>query len=163
MQSQAATVEQYLAELTPERQRIVGAVREVIIAHLDPDIEEGMGYGMIGYAVPHRVYPAGYHCNPKQPLPYAAIASQKQYVSVYLMGIYTGGVCGSGAPDADWFRQAWEATGRKANIGACCVRFKRLEDCALDVIGEAIRRLPARDYIARYEAERAAAKAGKRR
>jgi hypothetical protein len=106
---------------------------------------------MIGYYVPHRVYPAGYHCDPKQPLPFAAIASQKHYMSVYLMCVY-------GESDhAKWFQQAWAKTGKKLDMGKSCVRFKNVDDLALDVIGEAIRRVPAKKYIAMCEAARGAA------
>jgi hypothetical protein len=83
MQSKAATVEQYLASLPEDRRTALGAVRKVILNNLDKDFEEGMQYGMIGYYVPHRVYPAGYHCDPRQPLPFAGLASQKNYMSVY--------------------------------------------------------------------------------
>jgi hypothetical protein len=88
MQSKATTVEQYLAELPADRRAAIQAVRQVILKNLDKDYREGMGYGMIGYCVPHTVFPAGYHCDPKQPLPFAGLASQKNYMSVYLMGLY---------------------------------------------------------------------------
>src|SRR6516225_12362837 len=88
MQSKATTVQQYLSELRDDRRAAVEAVRQVILKNLDKDYAEGIQYGMIGYYVPHRVYPAGYHCDPKQPLPFAALASQKGYMSVYLMCIY---------------------------------------------------------------------------
>jgi hypothetical protein len=148
MPSKAATVEQYLFELPDDRRQAVEAVREVILANLDQDYEEGMQYGMIGYYVPHRVYPAGYHCDPKQPLPFAALASQKNYMSLYLMCVY------GDSPHAKWFQDAWAKTGKKLDMGKSCVRFKRLEDLALDVIGEAIRRVPARKYIEFCEAAR---------
>lgn len=141
MQSKAATVEQYLSELPEARRQAVEAVRQIILDNLDQDYEEGMQYGMIGYYVPHRVYPAGYHCDPKQPLPFAALASQKNYLSLYLMCIY------GDSSHARWFQEAWAATGKKLDMGKACIRFKKLEDLALDVIGEAIRRVPAKKYI----------------
>src|SRR6187401_3182018 len=88
MQSKAATVKQYLAELPPDRRAAVSAVRQVILKNLDKDYEEGMQYGMIGYYVPHRVYPAGYHCDPRLPLPFGGMASQKNHMSVYFMSLY---------------------------------------------------------------------------
>ena len=97
MQSKATTVSDYLASLPPDRRTAIEAVRKVILANLDKDYEEGMQYGMIGYYVPHRVYPAGYHCDPKQGLPFAGLASQKNYMSVYLMGLYCG--CVEGVSD----------------------------------------------------------------
>lgn len=145
MQSKATTVEQYLRELPPERREAISAIRGVILRNLDKDYEEVMQYGMIGYCVPHRIYPAGYHCDPRQPLPFASLASQKNHMAVYLMSIY--------GPDSDepWFRDAWMATGKKLDMGKCCVRFKRLEDVPLEVVGEAIRRVPAARWIEYYE------------
>jgi len=153
MQSKASTVEQYLAQLPEDRRSAIEAVRRVILAHLDGGYEEGMQYGMIGYYVPHRVFPAGYHCDPRQPLPFAALAAQKQYMSLYLMGIYGGNA--EDGTDASWFAEAWRRTGKKLDMGKSCVRFKRIEDVALEVVAEAIRRQPAQAYIARYQATRA--------
>src|SRR5207249_2797076 len=140
MQSTAKTVEQYLAELPPDRREAIAAVREVILLNLDPDYEEGMLYGMIGYYVPHHIFPAGYHCNPAQPLCYAGLASQKNHMSLYLMCEY------GNTNELKWFQEAWAKAGKKLDMGKSCVRFKRLEDVALDVIGEAIKRVPARTY-----------------
>ena len=153
MKSQAATVEEYLAGLPADRREALQAVREVILKSLDKDYEEGIQYGMIGYYVPHRVFPAGYHCDPKQPLPFAGLASQKNYMSLYLMGLYCG--CADGESDNEhsrWFREAWAKTGKKLDMGKACVRFKKLDDLPLQVIGQAIRRLPAKAFIRLYEA-----------
>ena len=145
MQSKAATVAAYLAELPADRRAAIEAVRQVILGSLDSGYEEGMQYGMIGYYVPHRLYPPGYHCDPKQPLPFAALASQKNYMSLYLGCVY------GDADHAARFHRDWAATGKKLDMGKSCIRFKRVEDLALDVIAEAIRRVPARKYIAYYE------------
>lgn len=152
MQSKAATVAAYLASLPADRREAIEAVRRVILKNLDKDYVEGMQYGMIGYAVPHSVYPPGYHCDPRQPLPFAGLASQKSHMSIYLANIYTGYGDRGAASDAEWFRREWAKTGKKLDMGKVCIRFKRVEDLALDVIGESIRRLPASVYIARYEA-----------
>lgn len=142
----ARSVDDYLASLPQERRQVLQAVRAVILRNLDPQIEEGLQYGMIGYAVPHRVYPSGYHCDPRQPLPFAALASQKNHMSLHLMCLY-------GAPEHEaWFSAAWRKTGKKLDMGKACLRFRRLDDLALDVLGEAIRRVPASAFIARYEA-----------
>ncbi|MCC7421087.1 MAG: DUF1801 domain-containing protein [Planctomycetaceae bacterium] len=146
MQSKAATVEQYLAELPDDRRAIVEPIRQVFLKNLSGGYEEGMQYGMIGYYVPHTLYPAGYHCDPKQPLPFACIASQKNYLSLYLMCVYDEGELGT------WFREAWAKTGKKLDMGKSCVRFKRLDDLPLDVVAEALRRMPAPKWIAHYEA-----------
>lgn len=144
MISKAATVAQYLAQLPPERRSAIEAVRRVILDNLDSGYAEGMSYGMIGYAVPHSIFPQGYHCDPKQPLPFAGLASQKQHMSVYLMCLY------GNAEHEKWFRTAWAKTGKKLDMGKSCVRFKKLDDLAIDVIGEAIRRVPAKVYIEHY-------------
>jgi uncharacterized protein YdhG (YjbR/CyaY superfamily) len=146
MQSKSTTVAQYLDELPPDRRAALEAVRATIRANMDPQLEEGMQYGMIGYYVPHRVFPQGYHCDPKQPLPYAALASQKQYMSIYLMTCYMSG------DDAQWLRDAWAAAGKKLDMGKSCIRFKRIEDVPLDVLGEAIRRVSVADHLAHYTA-----------
>jgi uncharacterized protein DUF1801 len=152
MQSKAATVDEYLASLPPDRRTTVAAIRKVILENLDPDYEEGMEYGAISYSVPHRVFPAGYHANPKVGLPFAAIASQKNYISIYLMGLYCG--CIEGVSDTalvKWFKDAWAKSGKKKlDMGKACIRFKKLDDIPLDVIGEAIRRVPARVYVDQY-------------
>ena len=148
MQSQATTVEQYLAELPEDRRAAIAAVRKVILKNLDKDFEEGMQYGGIGYFVPHRIFPAGYHCDPSQPLCYAGLASQKNYMSLGLMCVY------GSESHAKWFRTAWAKTGKKLDMGKCCIRFKKLDDVPLDVIGEAIRRVSAKKYIEIYVAGR---------
>jgi hypothetical protein len=146
MQSKATTVAQYLAELPADRRAAIEAVGQVIPQNLDRDYEEGVQYGMIGFYVPHRWFPAGYHCDPKQPLPFANLASQKNYMSLYMMGCYGDG------GEEDWFRKAWAKTGKKLDMGKSCIRFRKLDDLALDLIGESIRRMPAKKYIAIYEA-----------
>lgn len=145
MQSSAAFVEQYLESLPADRRIAIEAIRNVILANLDSDLEEGMQYGMIGYYVPHRIYPAGYHCDSKQPLPYAGLASQKNHMSIYMMTIY------SQPEHLKWFESAWKKTGKKLDMGKSCIRFKKLEDVALEVIGEAFKRVPASAYITTYE------------
>ncbi|TAH38077.1 MAG: DUF1801 domain-containing protein [Planctomycetota bacterium] len=154
MQSKATSVQQYLSELPADRRAIIEAVRKLILDNLDDDFEEGMQYGMIGYYVPHRVFPAGYHCDPRQPLPFAALASQKNYLSLYLMPSY-----GEGQQERS-FRQKWAKTGKKLDMGKCCIRFKKLEDLALDVIADAIRGVTPAEYIRSYQAAVPAARAG---
>jgi hypothetical protein len=145
MISKAQTVKDYLAELPPDRRAAIQAVRKVIRKNLDKGYKEGMQYGMIGYYVPHSIYPAGYHCDPRQPLPFAGLASQKNHMAVYLMCIY-----GNPAHEA-WFREAWAKTGKKLDMGKSCIRFKKLDDLALNVLGEAIARVPVQEFIGFYE------------
>ena len=145
MQSKATTVKAYLAELPDDRRAEIQAVRKVILANLDKDYAEGMQYGMIGYYVPHSIYPAGYHCDPKQPLPFVCLASQKNYMSLYMMTVY------GDSELATWFQTEWKKTGKKLDMGKSCIRFKKAEDLALDIIGEAIRRVPVKKHIEFYE------------
>ena len=145
MPNKPATVAEYLAALPEDRRRAVEAVRQVILKNLDQDFEEGIQYRMIGYYVPHRVYPAGYHCDPTQPLTYAGLASQKNHMSLYLMCIYGHNETNN------WFLKAYKATGKKLDMGKSCIRFKKLDDLPLDVIGQAIARVPVDKYIQAYE------------
>ena len=154
MKSSATTVKEYLASLPADRRTGIEAVRAVILKNLDKDYEESMMWGMIAYAVPHRVWPSGYHCDPKKPLLMCALASQKNNMTVYLMSVY-GGQAGTnggvGNPaEREWFERAWKATGKKLRMGGCCIHFKTLEDAALEVIGEAVRRMPAKVYVEQY-------------
>jgi len=154
MKSQGSTVEQYLSDLPEDRREAIAGVRRVILKHLPKGYQEGMQYGMIGYFVPHELYPAGYHCDPKQPLPFAGLGNQKNHMALYLFCLYTD----AGAMTA--FEEAWKATGKKLDMGKSCVRFKRLEDVPLEVVGKAIAGVPVKKFLERYEAERAAAGKG---
>ncbi|MEE8169277.1 MAG: DUF1801 domain-containing protein [Phycisphaerae bacterium] len=152
MQSKAKTVKQYLSELPKDRREAIQAVRGAILKNLPKGYEEGMLYGAIGYFVPHSVYPPGYHCDPRIPLPFAGLASQKNYMTLSLMCTY-----GDQEHDA-WFRKAWAKTGKKLDMGKSCVRFKKIDDVPLTVIGEAIRRVPAKKFIEHYESAIGAAR-----
>jgi hypothetical protein len=144
MRSDAATVDAYLAELPGERREAIEAVRRVILDNLPDGFVEGMQYGMIGYFVPLERYPETYN---GEPLSVAGLASQKRYMSLYLMCVYAD-------DDVSWFEERWTATGRTLDMGKSCVRFRRLEDVALDVVGEAIARTSVDDFIAQYERSR---------
>lgn len=140
MQSDAATVEEYLAELPADRREAIAAVRSVILEHLRPGFEEGIEYGMISYHVPLERHPDTYN---GRPLGLAALASQKRHMALYLMGVYADG-------DAR-FRERWTATGRKLDMGKSCVRFRRLDDVPLEVVGETIAETSVDDLIAAHE------------
>jgi hypothetical protein len=156
MQSKATTVARYLAELPPDRRQALAAIRSVILENLPEGYAEGMAYGMIGYHVPHDVYPAGYHCDPRQPLPFALLASQKNHMTLGLMCLYN-------EPSfEEWFRQAWSKTGKKLDMGKSCIRFKRLEDVPLAVIGRAVAKVPVKKFVAFYEAALGQRAAGRR-
>ena len=143
--SDARTPDEYLAALPEERRTIVSAVVDVIREHLPPGYEEGMGYGMLGWYVPLETFPDTYN---GQPLPLAGIASQKRHVSLYLNHVYAD-------PELEaWFRERWTATGKRLDMGKSCVRFTRLEDVPLDVVGEVIARADLPSLLARYQAAR---------
>ena len=143
MRSDAPTVDAYLGEVPEDRREAIAAVRSVILEHLPDGFEEGMQYGMIGYYVPLERFPDTYN---GEPLTVAALASQKRHMALYMMGIY-------GSDDA-WFRERWQATGHKLHMGKSCVRFRRLDDVPLDVVGEAIERISVDDLIAAHERAR---------
>ena len=145
MKTKAKTVNEYLRLLPPDRRKAISAVRDVILANLPKGYEECMQFGMIGYAVPHSLYPAGYHCKPSEPFPFASLGSQKNHMALYLMCAY------GDSKTNEWFRKAYAATGKKLDMGKSCVRFKKLEDLPLDVIGQVIARTPVKKYIACIE------------
>jgi len=145
MQSGAVMVESYLAELPEDRRQAVGAVRRVILDHLPPGFEEVMQYGMISYVVPLERYPDTYN---GQALAVASLANQKRHMAIYLTGVY--GEDGA----QEWLRERWATTGKKLDMGKSCLRFKRLDDLALDVVGEAIARTSVDDFLAAYERSR---------
>jgi len=146
VKSTATTVEDYLQSLPDDRRAVVATVGDVIVANLPPGFEEGMQFGMISYHVPLERYPDTYN---GQPLGIVALASQKNYMALYLMGVY------GDAAQARWFKERWQSTGKRLDMGKSCVRFKSLADVPLDVIGETVARTSVPDFIASYEANRA--------
>jgi hypothetical protein len=145
MTSKAKTVDEYLKSLPDDRREAISAVRKVILKNLPKGYEEGMQYGMIGYYVPHSIYPKGYHCDPKQPLPLAGLASQQNYMSLYLFCIYAS------EEHNEWFVGAYKASGKKLDMGKGCVRFKKLDDLPLDVVGKAFAQVPVKEHLKFYE------------
>jgi hypothetical protein len=146
MRSTANTVEEYLASLPDERRTAISAVRDTINANLPTGYEETMAFGMIGWGIPLADYPETYN---GQPLGIAALASQKNHMALYLMGLY------SDEPELAWFREQYDERGIKLDMGKSCVRFKRLDQVPLDVVGEVIAKIPPALYIERYEKARA--------
>jgi len=140
------TVAAYLAEQPPERREALAAIRKTIKANLPEGYAEGIQYGMIGYFVPHSVYPKGYHCDAKQPVPFMSLASQKQHMAVYLFCLYCN------ADDLATFQATWEADTGRLDMGKSCVRFRNLDDVSLKAIAEAVRATPVEKFIASYEA-----------
>jgi Domain of unknown function (DU1801) len=147
VRSDAATVEQYLAGLPEDRRAALETVRRVILDHLPEGFEEVVQYGMLSYVVPLERFPGTYN---GQPLAVASLANQKGYMSLYLMGVY------GDDGNQDWLRERWTASGKKLDMGKSCLRFRRLDDLAIDVVGEAIARTPVDQFVAAYERARAA-------
>lgn len=146
MPAKPTSVKAYLDGLPEDRRKALRAVRAAVNRGLPAGYEEGVQYGMIGWFVPHRLFPDGYHCDPKQPVPFAGLASQKRYMSLYLMCIYAD------EKHRRWFEKEWKKTGKKLDMGKSCIRFKSVDDLPLDVIQEAIARVPVEQFLARYEA-----------
>ncbi len=152
MSAKPATVAAYLAALPEDRRAAIDTVRQVILKNLDSGFAEGIGYGMIAYHVPHSRYPAGYHCDPKQPLGFAMLSSQKSHMSLHLMCLYN---CGDpnepGSKLMEWFRSDWAKSGKKLDIGKACLRFKKIDDLALDTIAKLFRKVTVDQWIATTE------------
>ncbi len=146
MKIEASNPEDYIAQLPEERQAVMEKLRQVIADNLPADFTEMMNYGMIGYVVPHSVYPAGYHVNPTLPLPFVNIASQKNFVGLYHMGIYAN-------PDLlEWFVSEFpKHCKRKLDMGKSCIRFKKMDDIPYELIGELISKMTAQEWIDIYE------------
>lgn len=147
MQSKATTVNAYLAELPEERQKALNEIRKVIRKNLPKGFQECMNYGMIGYVVPHSKYPAGYHCDPKLPLPFMGLASQKNFIAFYHMGIYA-------SPQLlKWFTDAYAKAGvGKLDMGKSCIRFKKADKIPFALLGELVSKMTPEHWIKQYEA-----------
>jgi hypothetical protein len=145
MRSDATSVEAYLTELPEERRQALETVRRVILEHLPQGYEEAMNWGMISYQVPLETHPDTYN---GQPLMYAALASQKRHMSLYLTGIYMDDTV------REDFEARYRATGKRYDVGKSCVRFRKLEDLPLDLIGEAVGRLGVEEFVERVESVR---------
>jgi uncharacterized protein YdhG (YjbR/CyaY superfamily) len=146
MQSKAATVDDYMAELPEDRQAAVSKLRKLIKKNLPKGFEECINYGMIGYVIPHKLYPPGYHCDPKLPLPFMNIASQKNFVAVYHMGVY------SDSKLLKWFTDAYAKAGvGKLDMGKSCIRFKNTDKIPYELIGELASKITPQQWINTYE------------
>jgi len=146
MTSKAATVEQYIKELPAERKEPVTKLRDTVLKNIPKGFKEVMSYGMLGYVVPHDLYPAGYHCDPKLPLPFVCIASQKNYIALHHMGIYA-------SPDIlKWFEAEYpKHSPSKLDMGKGCIRFKKPEHIPYKLIAELMKKMTVKDWIKKYE------------
>jgi len=146
MQSKATTPEQYLSELPEDRKEAMLKLRNAIKENLPQGFEEVISYGMLGYVVPHSIYPSGYHCNPKLPLPFINLASQKNFIALYHMGIYANKNLET------WFVSEYpKHVKTKLDMGKSCIRLKKMDDIPFDFIGELAAKVTVEDWISNYE------------
>lgn len=145
MRSSANTLDEYFASLPEDRKPAMTALRNSINKNIPKGFEERMSYGMVGWVVPHSIYPSGYHCDPKLPLPFVNIASQKNFIAVYHMGIY-------GSPELlKWFTTEFPKHSKaKLDMGKSCMRFKKPDDIPYKFIGELMKKMTVKDWIGQY-------------
>jgi uncharacterized protein YdhG (YjbR/CyaY superfamily) len=146
MTIEANSPEEYISKLPPERKAAIEKLHNIIMENLPEGFAKAVGYGMMGYVVPHSVYPAGYHCDPKQPLPFMGLASQKNFISFYHMGIYA-------EPQLmEWFIGEYSKMIKtKIDMGKSCIRFKKPEQIPYELIGELVRKISVEKWIEIYE------------
>lgn len=146
MLTKGNTVEEILSNVPEERRAAFNKLHEVIIKNLPEGFTPAISYGGLGYVVPHSRYPAGYHCKPSEPLPFAGIASQKNSINLYHMGIYAN-------PDLlNWFTTEYpKHCKRKLDMGKSCIRFKKIEDIPYDLIAQLMRKITVEQWIETYE------------
>jgi uncharacterized protein YdhG (YjbR/CyaY superfamily) len=147
MTIKANNPDEYIKKSPEERQAALTKLREIIKENIPEGFKEAMSYGMIGYVVPHDLYPGGYHCDPKLPLPFVSLANQKNFIALYHMGIYAN-------PELlEWWTTEYpKHAKRKLDMGKSCVRFKKMEDIPYDLIGELMRKITVQDWVDLYEA-----------
>ena len=146
MQSTAATIAQYLEELPEDRKVVMKKLYSTIKKNLPKGFKDVMQYGMISFVVPHSKYPEGYHCNPKDALPFMSLASQKNFIAVYHMGVYSDPILNK------WFTEAYEKAGvGKLDMGKSCVRFKKMDKIPVELVGELSSKVTPDEWITTYE------------
>jgi hypothetical protein len=146
MVSKAKNVAEYLKELPPDRELYLSKLRATILKNIPKGFEEVMSYGMIGYVVPHSIFPDGYHCNPSLPLPFITIASQKNFIALYHMGLYANPAL------LEWFIKEYPQHSKsKIDVGKSCVRFKKLDQIPYDLIAELLKKISVKDWITLYQ------------
>lgn len=147
MQIKATTPEEYIAQLPEERQAVIEKLRKILLENLPDGFEERISYGMLGYVVPHSIYPDGYHCDPKLPLPFINLASQKNYVALYHSGIYANQEL------LEWFKEEYPKHCKtKLDMGKSCIRFKKIDQIPYDLVKELSAKMTVDSWIELYEA-----------
>jgi hypothetical protein len=148
MQSNALTSEEYINSLPEDRKEVISKLRKIILKNLPKGFQETMGYGMLSYNIPHKLYPAGYHCNPADPLPFINLASQKNFVALYHMGLYADPKL------LKWFIAEYPKYSKaKLDMGKSCIRFKKIDQIPYELIGELAKKMTVKDWITLYEKE----------
>lgn len=147
MQIQATSPDDYIGQVPEDRKLVMEQIRQALLDNLPEGFQEGISYGMIAYFVPHTIYPDGYHCDPKVPLPFINLASQKNHIALYHLGIYAD-------PDLHaWFTEEYpKHSTRKLDMGKSCIRWKKPEHIPIGLIAELAKKVTVKDWIARYEA-----------
>ena len=146
MHSTAKTPAEYVDSLPDERKSVIENIRKTVLDNLPEGFEETMGYGMLGYVVPHSIYPSGYHCDPKTPLPFISVASQKNFIAFYHMGIYADETL------LNWFVAEYPKHCKtKLDMGKSCIRFKKMNDIPLELLGQLVAKMSVQDWISLYE------------
>ena len=146
MKIQADTPEKYIDQLPDDRKQAIKKLRKVILDNLPDGFTESISYGMIGYVVPHSIYPGGYHCDPKQPVPFMSIASQKNYIALYHSGIYAD------TKIHDWFIKEFPKHSKtRLDMGKSCIRFKKIDEIPYELIAELTRKMSSKEWIEIYE------------
>ena len=146
MKSKAKTITEYIKELPADRIKPVKMLREVIKKNIPKGFKEEINYGMIGYVVPHSIYPDGYHCNPEQPLPFVCLASQKNFIAIYHMALYSDPKLYS------WFVKEYSVQSKqKLDMGKSCLRFKKFDQIPYKLLGDLMKKITVKDYIKLYE------------
>ena len=146
MQYKANTPEEYIAQIPEERREVIQKLREIINENIPEGFKETISYGMLGWVVPHEIYPSGYHCTPELPLPFLSLASQKNFIGFYHMGIYAN-------PELyKWFVEEYPKHSKyKLDMGKSCLRLKRMNDIPYDLIKETVQKMTVQDWIDLYE------------
>jgi uncharacterized protein YdhG (YjbR/CyaY superfamily) len=146
MTSKAEIPEDYIAELPDDRREVVLKIRQTLLENLPEGFKEQMNYGMLGYVVPHNLYPAGYHCDPKLPLPFINLASQKNFIALYHMGLYADKNL------LEWFEAEYPKHSKtKLDMGKSCIRFKKINDIPYQLIGALAAKVTPEQWIKTYE------------
>lgn len=139
------TIDKYISQIPENRMEGIITLRKTILKNLPAGFEECISYGMVGYVVPHSIYPSGYHCDPKLPLPFMSFANQKNFISFYHMGIYAD------TELLEWFKEEFAKKSRtKLDLGKSCIRFKKVEAIPFDLIGELVTKISVKNWIHKY-------------